>query len=184
MAAPYEEFKQQFFEELDEIMENWDGPTVLGGDFNLVRNRSEKTSGNVNSQWTFCFNDRINRFGLIELKVSSKKYTWANNQDNLIVATLDKIFVTTHWESKSPRSLVEALPKYGSDHTPLLLDSGENVRRPEKVFKFEKWWLYEEAFANVVQQAWNAPCGTTDPMDIWQTKLRLVRKKVKGWDIK
>jgi gamma-glutamylcyclotransferase (GGCT)/AIG2-like uncharacterized protein YtfP len=28
---------------------------------------------------------------------------------------------------------------------------------------------------------WNTPCVFSDPLDIWQFKVRLIRKKVKGW---
>ena len=32
-------------------------------------------------------------------------------------------------------------------------------------------------------KTWNTDCAFTDPMDIWQFKIRLLRKKVKGWSI-
>jgi hypothetical protein len=35
----------------------------------------------------------------------------------------------------------------------------------------------------VVRQVWNTPCIFTDPLDIWQFKIRLLRKKSKGWSL-
>ena len=33
----YEYGKQEFIDELHYVLEDWDGPTLIGGDFNLVR---------------------------------------------------------------------------------------------------------------------------------------------------
>ena len=41
-GSAYEEGKMEFIEELEGMLENWSGPTVLGGDFNLVTNIKEK----------------------------------------------------------------------------------------------------------------------------------------------
>jgi hypothetical protein len=36
-GSPYEEGKDDFISELHELCLNWDGPAMIGGDFNLVR---------------------------------------------------------------------------------------------------------------------------------------------------
>jgi endonuclease/exonuclease/phosphatase (EEP) superfamily protein YafD len=36
-GSPYEEGKDEFISELHELFFNWDGPAMIGGDFNLVR---------------------------------------------------------------------------------------------------------------------------------------------------
>jgi hypothetical protein len=38
-------------------MAGWDGPTLIGGDFNLIRDGKEKSFGNINQHWTNLFND-------------------------------------------------------------------------------------------------------------------------------
>jgi hypothetical protein len=68
-------------------MEKIEIPTLFGGDFNLVRTTAEKSNGSVNANWSFLFNDWINRWSLIDLKISKRSFTWSNNQDNLIMAT-------------------------------------------------------------------------------------------------
>jgi hypothetical protein len=62
-GSPYEESKIEFIEELDSVMGGWQGPTLLGGDFNLVRSQREKSNGNINFQHTNAFNDFINKWG-------------------------------------------------------------------------------------------------------------------------
>jgi hypothetical protein len=68
----------------------------------------------------------VNKWGFIELNPSNRKYTWSNNQENDVLAKLDRIFTSIDWEASFILVRVVALPKGTSDHNPLLLDSGEN----------------------------------------------------------
>jgi endonuclease/exonuclease/phosphatase (EEP) superfamily protein YafD len=36
-GSRYEETKLEFIEEMDQVMAKWEGPALLGGDFNLVK---------------------------------------------------------------------------------------------------------------------------------------------------
>ena len=152
-----------------------------GGDFNLVRSYSEKSSGVVNQHWVNLFNDWINRFGLIELKCAGRLFTWSNNQSSPVMATLDRVLVSTCWDAMYPASQVMALPRLGSDHTPLFLDIGALVVPKEKMYRFEKWWLQVDGFKEVVVKAWSLPCRHSNPLDVWQFKVRNVRSYTKGW---
>jgi hypothetical protein len=38
-------------------------------------------------------------------------------------------------------------------------------------------WLEREGIEDVVLKAWNTPYSLLDPLDAWQFKTRLVRKK-------
>jgi hypothetical protein len=71
------------------VFTSWNGPTLVGGDFNLIRKSCEKDTRNINQHWADLFNDWI----LLEIKNSSRQFTWANNQDNLIMAFLDRFFL-------------------------------------------------------------------------------------------
>ena len=42
-GSAYEEGKQEFISELHSLSLNWNGPTIIGGDFNLVRNPGDKS---------------------------------------------------------------------------------------------------------------------------------------------
>jgi exonuclease III len=41
-GSPYEEGKLGFIQELETFLDNWEGPTVIGGDFNLVSSCKDK----------------------------------------------------------------------------------------------------------------------------------------------
>jgi hypothetical protein len=43
--------------------------------------------------------------------------------------------------------------------------------------RFEKWWLEQLDFKSVVTKVWSTNCAFEDDLDIWQFKIRLLRKK-------
>ena len=49
-GSPYKEGKMDFLLELEGLLDNWDGPTVIGGDFNIVTTAREKSNGQVNQK--------------------------------------------------------------------------------------------------------------------------------------
>jgi hypothetical protein len=55
------------------------------------------------------------------------------------MAKLDRIFASTSWISTFPLAKVSCLPKEISDHTPMLMDSGESCQMGKKMFRVEKW---------------------------------------------
>jgi hypothetical protein len=61
---------------------------------------------------------------------------------------------------------VTALPKGINDHTPQLIDTGNNQTFGKKKFIFEKWWLERIDFRDVVVNAWGTTYSSSDPMEI------------------
>jgi hypothetical protein len=47
-GSTYEEHKLEFIIELHNVYAKWNGPTLVGGDFNLIRESGEKNNGNIN----------------------------------------------------------------------------------------------------------------------------------------
>ena len=97
------------------------------------------------------------------------------------MAKIDRIFVSTSWEIASPLVRVKALDRLPSDHNPLVLDSRNNMSFGKKCFRFEKWWLEKESFLDLVKKVWNTPCEEKNSLDVWQFRIRLFRKMVRGW---
>jgi hypothetical protein len=131
-------------------------------------------------RWVDLFKDWINKFGLIELKSSNRSYTWTNNQEQPIMAAIDKIFCTNSFEQKFPLAFVSTRARAHSDHVPLVLNFNGNERKKPNIVRFEKWWLEQTAFKELVIKVWNIACAFTDPLDIWKFKIRLLRKKGQG----
>jgi hypothetical protein len=179
-GSPYEETKRDFIAELHMVMDGWFGPTLVGGGFNLVRNQSEKNNGLVNFSLTSSFNDWIEKWGMLLISDPCKLYTWSNNQRCPVMAKLDRVLVSVDWENKNPLAKVTVLPKGVSDHSPVLIDFGGGIQQKDHMFRFEKWWLEIDGFTEMVSKTWETTCPHSDPLEIWQFKIRLLRKKIRG----
>jgi len=157
---------------------------LIGGDFNLTRGISDKNNENINFHWSDLFNNWINLLGLIELKNTTRNYTWTNNQDNPVMAILDRVFISTDLDSLySNISIASAAraARAGSDHVPLIINFGVDTTPKPYLFRFEKWWLDHEDIYHVIEKSRNSPCHLSNPIEVWQFKLRNLRRKLKGW---
>jgi hypothetical protein len=77
---------------------------------------------------------------------------------------------------------VEALNREISDHTPLLLSTGEKgIPKKQPSFKFELGWLLKEGFFEVVSEVCNKETRGNTPMQRWQNKIRRLRQILRGW---
>ena len=92
---------------------------MIGGDFNIVRSPLDKCNGNVDPRWVDKFNAWVEMWSLMEINLSGRVYSWGNNQENLIMSKLDRIFCTTGFDALFPLASARALAGVGSDHTPL-----------------------------------------------------------------
>lgn len=75
------------------------------------------------------------------------------------MVNIHRIFMSTCWEQIYPAVELRALTRIGSDHTPLVLDSGAIPPPRHKMFMFEKWWLEIKGFRDVVEKYWNCSCN-------------------------
>jgi hypothetical protein len=97
-----------------------------------------------------------------------RKYTWTNNLVNPTFEKLDHILMIMEWEEKFPLSTVQALTRKVSDHTPLLLNSGESsYMATQPMFKFELGWLLRDGFIEMVKDIWVNTIGRRTPMERW-----------------
>jgi hypothetical protein len=97
------------------------------------------------------FIDFISNFHLRDIFISGAKFTWSNKQKVPLLVKLDRILATSSWEMKYSNCFAWSKARVGSDHTPLILDTGDKgVPRP-KYFYFEEKWLHQEGFHALVQ---------------------------------
>ncbi|WVZ53763.1 hypothetical protein U9M48_004664, partial [Paspalum notatum var. saurae] len=164
-----EDHKQRFLKELAHLSSKETLPMIIGGDFNIMRGPQEKSKV-------------IDAYNLRELELSGRQFTWANNLSNQTFEKLDRILVTTEWETKYPKATVQTLTREISDHTPLFLNSGdEDSTPPHSDFKFELGWLLREGFFDMVKDVWSSIDVGSSPLDRWQAKIRKLRQYLRGW---
>jgi hypothetical protein len=78
---------------------------------------------------------------MIEIRDPSKSFTWSNNQDKPIMATLDRILASTDSDRKYPLANITILPKEVSDHNPLMIKFSNRKQVKDPMFRHVKWWL-------------------------------------------
>jgi exonuclease III len=164
--------KEKFLIELVLMCSHEDLPLIMGGDYNILRHPYEKNNPNYNARWSFLFNAVIDGLNLRELEMIGRKFTWANNLASQTFEKLDRILVTTEWEEKFPLSTVRALTREVSDHTPLLLNTGEPTNaHTQHMFKFELGWLLRDGFIDMIKGLWTSTTFGQTPMERWQGKI-------------
>ena len=142
-----DEFKTAFLSEMVRTCQQNPLPTLIGGDFNIMRHSGEKNKDNFNHRWPFLFNAVIDSFDLREIDLTWRQFTWANSLPDPTYEKLDRVLMTTEWEFKFPLVTVIALDRGVSDHTPLLLDTGDpSYTGNTQQFKMELSWLTHEDF--------------------------------------
>lgn len=148
------QWSQNFLDELDIKCNESRLPILVGGDFNLIRDPTDKSSGKGDTRLTEAFNTFIEKHSLKELQ--GGHYTWTNKQENLVQSNIDMVLVSTEWDLKLPLSSLNTLTRVGSDHCPLLLDTEKEVggEKGNRQFHFEKQWDKIEGFRGLVRKKW------------------------------
>ena len=77
-------------------------------------------------------------------------FTWSNHQASPVRSVLDRVFVPDRWHTLFPRALLKARPAVGSDHVPLVLDTGILAIATTSRFQFDASWLMVEGFYDML----------------------------------
>ena len=101
------------------------------------------------------------------------------------MSNIDRVLVSTDLDDKFSLTTLNALVRVGSDHNPLLLDTGERRNIQPGQFFFEKQWCLEEQFLEMVASKWEE-CKLRWPanpysLDKWHGGLCNLRHHLKGW---
>ena len=77
--------------------------------------------------------------------------------------------------------MVHALNREISDHTPLLMNTGNSSVTYQPQFTFELGWLLREGFVEMVSDIWQNTLAEGTPLERWQNKIRKLRQYLRGW---
>ena len=127
----------EFLEELTGKLVRCQSPVVMGGDFNLIRGSQDKNNDRINWPRVNLFNAYIADWGLHKIQRSGARYTWSNKRLNPVRCILDRVFISANLVLTFPLCTLVAETSLGSDHTPLILDSGEGSPIRSNRFFFE-----------------------------------------------
>jgi hypothetical protein len=98
---------------------------------------------------------------------------------------LDRFLVSTDWEEKFPSCSARGLTMVGSDHNPIIIDSGDQAHNKPRYFYFENNWFLQPGFEELVKEKWigkvgNRPEGIYS-IEGWHGSLTALRRFLKGW---
>jgi exonuclease III len=127
-----EDGRDSFLAELAEIGARSRIPTLIGGDFNILRFSSEKNKTFISNRFSDMFNWIINTYELRDLPINGGRFTWSNNQCDPTLEKLDRVLINAEWEKVFPLTNLKKNPREMSDHNPLILRSDLEERKKIK----------------------------------------------------
>ncbi len=122
------------------------------------------------------FTDLINKLEVIDLPMGNQNFTWSNMQRSPTLARLDRFLISTEWDLAFPLSKVMVVPRITSDHSPILLNTGDKLCK--RFFRIEEVWLEREDFCERLPTWWSE---TSNGVLTFNARLRHCRKRMKEW---
>jgi hypothetical protein len=101
-----------------------------------------------------------------------------------VPVNLDRILMTPEWGQHFPLCKVSILMRIGSDHAPILVDTGEEEIMRGPHFHFEKQWFLVPTFkvdviGNMAETVLSQRFENT--MDLWHVMMANLRRFLKGY---
>lgn len=144
-------------------------PWLCLGDFNEILWPQEKWGGNAPDNWRMnLLHSFISNGQLRDLHFQGPAFTWfalKHGRVN-IKERLDRAFGNSAWCSTQSRTQVFHLPKIGSDHRPIIVDTSPTETRGRKLFRYEQLWLTS---------------SNISPMKNWYSNLGKCRSSLQAW---
>jgi exonuclease III len=178
-----EDRRESFLTELAETSSKINIATLIGGDFNILKFGNEKNKHFAGNRYTDMFNWIINSFELRDLPFIGGKYTWSNNQSEPTLERLDRVLISSEWETIFPLTNLKKNPRIMSDHNPLTVSSDMGEVRKTKHFCFEISWVKHPEFSERIAEIWSRDITTSNAVERWHSKLNRVKKFLKGWGL-
>lgn len=169
---------QQIWDEIESFLCQVNGNACLIGDFNAIIDCNEKRGGSSQlGANNTAFRSWIHANGLLDLGHHGPCYTWSNKQPGRanINQRLDRGLGSASWALQYPNSAIFHLPRFGSDHLPILLRTDPPSVRGKPKFRVESWWSLKPGFKEVCQRA--VSHGQAD----WTEVKSNFKKEVKVW---
>lgn len=129
-----------------------DASVLVIGDFNAIISATEKWGGQESlSSPNKAFRSWVNQSGLIDLGHIGPAYTWSNYQQGHanISERLDRGLASLPWTLHNPAAAVFHLPRFNSDHLPILIRPKQPPKKHKPTFRVENWWASREGFKEV-----------------------------------
>ncbi|KAE8704998.1 hypothetical protein F3Y22_tig00110430pilonHSYRG00099 [Hibiscus syriacus] len=148
----------------------------MAGDFNAIRNLSERSGCSYKQTQIAAFNDFIEEYNLVDMPLSWRKFTWfgsANRKNRL-----DMILVEDEWFQVNSDVSLLGLLRTVSDHIPILLGK-ETIDWGPRPFKLVNSWLKQESCTEVIKKVFQQEEARNEELSV---NLRRVKGEFKRWN--
>jgi exonuclease III len=166
------------WEELSGLMDRWEMPWCIGGDFNAIRFPSERLGSVRYAASMEAFSQFIFDKGLLDIPMMGGQFSWSNGHS---WSRIDRFLLSSGWEERFPDAVQRRLSRVLSDHFPIMLVCGE-TRRGGGYFKFENMWLQHEGFVEEVKGWWQSYQFVGDPSNVLARKLKALKGDLRRWN--
>ncbi|GJZ72418.1 RNA-directed DNA polymerase, eukaryota [Tanacetum coccineum] len=135
------------------IMDQWEGETVILGDFNEVRTEQERFGSSFNITGANAFNNFISMAGLVDIPLGGFAFTYAHKSPTKM-SKLDRFLISEGLMEIFPHLSALCLDRHLSDHRPIITRELKNIDYGPNPFRIFHWWLKMEGFDKVVEDSW------------------------------
>ncbi|GJR51854.1 RNA-directed DNA polymerase, eukaryota [Tanacetum coccineum] len=158
----------------------WKGESIVMGDFNEVRFKSDRFGSNFNVNGAYSFNSFISRAGLVEVVLGGCRYTWSLKNATKM-SKLDRFLVSENLLISTPHLNAITLERYLSDHRPILLKENYFDYGPTP-FRFFHHWIGMEGFSKLVEDTWkSSPSTDENAMKYLFGKFKHLKNTIREW---
>nr|GEX66768.1 RNA-directed DNA polymerase, eukaryota [Tanacetum cinerariifolium] len=112
--------KKMLWDYLSFVIGNWDGEAISMGDFNEVRDISERFGSIFNKYGTEAFNSFIVNAGLVKVPLGGCSFTWCHKSAKKM-SKLDRFLISDNLMCSCPSISFTSLDRFLSDHRPIIM---------------------------------------------------------------
>ena len=181
---PQSHMRQQSWNLLEFLKNQFQLPWFCMGDFNEILSMNEKSGGAERSQSQMDkFRKVVNDCGFKDLGYLGPDFTWCNMQSggSRMYLRLDRAFATIDWIDKFSEVKINHLVDSTSDHCVLyVVDPKAPKRSNTRRFHFEAMWARNDECKSIIEAAWLA-AGNTNTAEGMAAALKTCAVDLKAW---
>nr|GFC71465.1 RNA-directed DNA polymerase, eukaryota [Tanacetum cinerariifolium] len=148
------------------------------GDFNEVRDISERFGSIFNKHGAEAFNSFIVNAGLVEVTLSGCSFTWCHKSAKKM-SKLDRFLIFDNLMCSFPSISSTSLDRFLSDHRPIIMREAHYDYGPIP-FKFFHYWFELDGFDKLVEHTClEANVNDQNSYSKFMNKLKYLKEKIR-----
>ncbi|XP_071695719.1 uncharacterized protein [Rutidosis leptorrhynchoides] len=171
--------KQKLWSSLDKFIGTYDLDWVLCGDFNEVRDSSERQNCEFIAKRVEWFNKFIDKSNLFDVPMGGKRFMkFCDN--GVKFSKFDRFLVSEKFRATWGDLSMLALKRKMSDHCPIVLRDMVLDFGPKPMKVFDEWFYSKDA-SKIIEECWSCAYDGNRKDCSFRNKLKKVKFALKGW---